>query len=236
MKKKVEIIFDNILFSSFESNSIISRFNLKQIAKKDIEYTHYFVSDVFSKEKLFKNDTPNFYLENKDVYDFISGGIFNLGKSIIFKLYYNDKRIDEKIKERNTNPYWIDYYKGKEKYLEKKNLSDLNKKIYLQGDFYDNFILKTKNLNKKYYTPIIIDKEYKFIVMASVDEDINLYHSFIDNYNKNYRTNFEIIEFVNYDGFEFVVITISKGNYSDLFYLGFHLALMEIRSTSAYPI
>ncbi|QTD37749.1 hypothetical protein JL193_00075 [Polaribacter batillariae] len=266
-----KIIFDKLFFKHRNYLKKKRYLRLKndnypfnEIIKDNVKYSLFYLKNPFTKEKLFSNDDPHFYLNTNEVYNLIDsnpisygGTVFHFlktGNNTILEREINNRKHEvELYKSKNTNESQIikkEYFFTKI-FSKKKEISspfsheELEKKIWhnkqrdeednsmmfsVSENYFKEFITNTKSLNDRHFSPTPLDKKYNFIIMINIDDydkRNELFDDILVNYNDSNNTNFEVIEYKEYDGFEFAVISVSIATYEDLFYLGFYLSYKQ---------
>ena len=223
--KRIEIVFDplyNKLYSYWEresDSSIEKQWSFCEVVIDNSCYSHCSVDYPFVPEVI--NSSRDFDIINTEVYKLLGNSICNAGRMVSSFIVNYNNLLEDRIKWRKNG---FENGELSSDDLNRKNDEDRSMMIDIKKDYHETFISITKELNDKYYPPIIIDKQYKFLIMI---EEPNQIRNDLNEFNQKYNTNFEMLELTEIDGFCFSVIQFAKGCIQDLFYLGFHLAYKD---------
>ena len=204
MEKKIEIIFDRLIFRPFNHRlELINKlYNLSYTIEK-------------------KNDKENYQVNIKEIN---YKGIFSLGRGLCLSAYHWNKNIERKIVDRSSinNFTGEPYFNGSNEEKIELNKIDLENMLNFSENYFRDFIPLIKNLNSSLNISSIFQDKKHFIIDLDYPD---LIEGSVAKYNSNYKTNFFVSKIELIEQLYFATIEVSKASLLDIFCLGYEICL-----------
>lgn len=185
--------------------NILLNINFKDILYSILNKSNYLFKAGFKLEEVEFNKVE--YISVKCETIFIDD-VCKLGGMIYYYMYSNNKL---KISNNNSNSF----------------KSIMSKYLNSEKNYSDYFVLDVYEINKGNNS---MPNSFNFFVNVNYD---NSNFEVIDNFNKNFNTDFELIDIKDNDGLDYAKIKFINSSVIDIFCLGYLITKDDVQKNEA---